>query len=192
MAYKGDPEKDLMVDYLDHKTMSFKTLVDAVKNFEHNCYLNNIDPCNVPFIVKTENFKFAIPWYGLAFGIGTGGATVSVEYYKQDKCMPIVPDVRPEGEGEYWSSRGAGVPDIAGFVTSKQAGVRINMMVDRVLETYEHKSYLDYRETEPTWIQYKFHEDEFDMEKLDTMTRENNGVITEDIIKQCKKEERNF
>ena len=60
------------------------------------------------------------------------------------------------------------------------------MMVDRVLGTYEHKSWLDYRETEPTWIQYKFHQDEFDMEKLDTMTKENDGIITEAIIKECK------
>ena len=186
MAYNGDPEKDLMVDCLDQKTMSFQTLIDAVENFKRDCERNNINPRNVPFVVETENLFYAVPWYGISLGVGSKGARVKVQYFKSHKCMPIVPDVRPDGEGEYWTSRGAGVPDISGFVKSKQAGERINMMVDRVLGTYEHKSWLDYRETEPTWIQYKFHQEEFDMEKLDTMTKENNGIITEAILKECK------
>lgn len=188
MAYNGDPEKDLMVDYLDHKTMSFQTLINAVEHFRRDCETNHIDPKDVPFVVSTDRLYYAVPWYGISLGFGRKGARVTVEYYKSDKCMPIVPDVRPDGEGEYWQSRGAGTPDIAGFVRSKQAGERINMMVDRVLGTYEHKSWLDYREYEPEWIQYKFHQDEFDMQMLDELTRANGSVLTEEIIRQCVKE----
>lgn len=187
MAYKGDPEKDLMVDYLDHKTMSFQTLINALENFKRDCMINHIDPKDVPVVVlvKSDRMYYAIPWYGISVGIGSKGVRVAVEYYKEDKCMPIVPDVRPDGEGEYWISRGAGVPDISGFVKSKQGGERINAMVDKILGTTLHKSWLDYREYEPEWIQYKFHQDEFDMEKLDALSRANGGVLTEEIIRQC-------
>lgn len=190
MAYKGDPEKDLMVDFLDHKTMSFQTLIDAVDNFKHNCELNHIDPRKVPFIVETDRLNYAVPWYGLSFGIGSKGARVAVEYYKSDQCMPIVPDIRPDGEGEYWQSRGVGYPDISGFVKSKQAGERIDEMVSKVLGGPIHLTHLDYREYEPTWIQYKFHQDEFDLEKLNIMSKKNNGIITESIIRECALAER--
>ena len=187
MAYKGDPEKDLMVDYLDHKTMSFQTLINAVENIKHICETNHIDPKDVPVVVFVypDRLNYAVPWHGISFGLGSRGAKVAVEYYKEDKCMPIVHDVRPDGDGEYWHSRGAGVPDISGFVRSKQAGERINAMVGKVLGTAKHKSWLDYREYEPEWIQYKFHQAEFDMEKLDALSRANGDVLTEEIIRQC-------
>lgn len=189
MAYKGNPEKDLMVDYLDHKTMSFQTLINAVENFKHDCETNHINPKDVPFVVNVDRLYYAVPWYGISLVVGSKGARVAVEYYTSVKCMPIVPDVRPDGEGEYWCSRGAGVPDISGFVKSKQAGERINMMVNKVLGKKKHKSWLDYREYEPEWIQYKFHQDEFDMKKLDELSRANGNVLTEEIIRQCVKKE---
>lgn len=89
-------------------------------------------------------------------------------------------DERPE-EGEYWNSRGPGYPDVSGFVKTKAAGERILAMVYEVLGTDKCKTYLDFR---PTWIQFKFHKDEFDIEKLDSLTRDS-GIITKDIIKQC-------
>ena len=89
-------------------------------------------------------------------------------------------DIRPE-EGEYWSSRG---DDLSGFVKTKAAGERILAMVHEVLGTDKCKTYLDFRPSEPTWIQFKFHKDEFDIEKLDSLTRDS-GIITKDIIKQC-------
>ena len=164
--------------------MSFQTLIDAVESFKRDCERNHIDPKNVAFIVETNGLKYAVPWYGISLGIGSNGARVAVEYYQSDKCMPIVPDVRPEGEGEYWQSRGVGFPDISGFVKSKQAGERINEMVNKVLGP-THRTHLDYREHEPTWIQYKFHREEFDLEKLNKMSKENNGIITESIIREC-------
>ena len=92
-------------------------------------------------------------------------------------------DERPE-EGEYWNSRGPGYPDVSGFVKTKAAGERILAMVHEVLGTDKCKTYLDFRPSEPTWIQFKFHKDEFDIEKLDSLTRDS-GIITKDIIKQC-------
>jgi hypothetical protein len=189
MAYKGDPEKDLMCQYLDwdKKTMSLATLLDAVEDAYNNVVRNNQDPTKVPVVIRFDNINYAIPWYGVGYGVGNKGFSAFIDSGVYHKIMPIVPDVRPDGDGEYWQSRGPGYPDIAGFVKSKQAGERINEMVSEVLMTNEHKSWLDYRETEPTWIQYKFHQDEFDMDMLDKLTKENDGVITKEIIKKCSK-----
>lgn len=189
MSYKGDPEKDLMCQYLDwdKNTMSLATLLDAVENAYNNAVRNKKDPKNVPVVVKFDNLTYAIPFYGFAFGVGNKGFSAFIETGNYHKIMPIVPDVRPDGEGEYWQSRGPGYSDISGFVRSKQAGERIDKMVSEVLMNTEHQSWLDYRETEPTWIQYKFHKDEFDMEMLDKLTKENNGIITKEIIKKCSK-----
>lgn len=62
-------------------------------------------------------------------------------------------DERPK-EGEYWNSRGVGY-DLSGFVRTKKAGERILAMVHEVLGTTECKTFLDYRQSEPTWIQFK-------------------------------------
>ena len=184
MAYKGDPEKDLMVDYLDHKTMSFQTLIDAVQKFEDNCWRNKIHPKDVPVTVTVNNLHYAIPWYGISLGMGKG-ARVSIQYYSSDKCMPIVKDERP-AEGEYWSSRGVSDGlDVSGFVKSKEAGLRLLRLVKYVLEKDECETWLDWRETEPEWIQFKFSAKEFDVNKLHELTKDT-GIITEDIIKNCK------
>lgn len=74
-------------------------------------------------------------------------------------------DERPE-EGEYWSSRGVGY-DLSGFVRTKKAGERILDMVHEVLGTKKCKTYLDYRPNEPTWIQFKFDKDEFNLDAID-------------------------
>ena len=189
MAYNGDPEKDLMCQYLDwdKKTMSLETLLGAIEDARRNAIQNGYDPSKIPVVIEFDNLTYAIPWYGAGFGIGNKGFSVFIKSGNYHKIMPIVPDIRPDGEGEYWTSRGPGYPDISGFVKSKQAGERIDKMVSEVLMSDEHKSWLDYRETEPTWIQYKFHQDEFDMEMLDKLTKENNKIITKDIIRKCAK-----
>lgn len=46
--------------------------------------------------------------------------------------------------------------------------------------------FLDYRPSEPTWIQFKFQKEEFDLDMLDALSRENGGVITKEIIESCK------
>lgn len=88
-------------------------------------------------------------------------------------------------EGEYWSSRGVGY-DLSGFVRTKKAGERILDMVHEVLGTKKCKTYLDYRPNEPTWIQFKFDKDEFNLDAIDKASRALGGIITKEIIKQCK------
>lgn len=93
-------------------------------------------------------------------------------------------DIRPE-EGEYFSSRGVGC-DLSGFVRTKYAGERIHEIVKKILSTETPKSRLDYRQSEPEWIQYKFSPEEFDLEKIDQFTKD--GIITEEILIKCKKQ----
>ena len=57
--------------------------------------------------------------------------------------------------------------------------------VKYILEKDETETWLDYREREPNWIQFKFSAEEFDVEKLDKMSRDNDGILTEEIIKAC-------
>lgn len=97
----------------------------------------------------------------------------------------VQPDPRPE-EGEYWNSRGIGY-DLSGFVKSKAAGERLLEMVKKVLGKDDPDSWLDYREYEPEWIQFKFKKEEFDLEKLDKLSKENNRILTEAILIACKR-----
>ena len=185
MAYKGDPEKDLMVQYMDHKTISLQTVINAVENMQITCEKNHIDPKDVPFIIKTNNLKYAIPWYGIGYGVGRNGMVASVDYYSSEKIMPIVNDERPV-EGEYWQSRGPSDFDVSGFVKSKAAGERLRRMVRLVLEQDETKSWLDWREYEPEWIQFKFSAEEFDVKKLHDLSIEHDGVLTLRTLEECK------
>lgn len=59
--------------------------------------------------------------------------------------------------------------------------------VRAILEKDETKTWLDWRKFEPTWIQLKFSAEEFDCEMLDKLCRENNNIITYDILKACVK-----
>lgn len=86
-------------------------------------------------------------------------------------------------------SRGASTFDVSGFITSKAAGLRLLRMVRYVLDTDEPKTWLDYREHEPNWIQFKFSAEEFDVEKLDQMAKANDNIITEQIVRQCRRGE---
>jgi hypothetical protein len=94
------------------------------------------------------------------------------------------PDEKPE-YGEYWNPRGIGY-DLSGFIKSKAAGERILNMVKEVLNKEEPESWLDYRESEPTWIQFKFQKSEFDLDKLYKMSNDMNGIITKEILISCK------
>lgn len=79
-------------------------------------------------------------------------------------------DVRPE-EGEYWSSRGY---DLSGFVKTKAAGERILAMVHEVLGTVRLIQTID--------LVNQLGSSEFDLEKLDKLSREANRVITKEIL----------
>lgn len=95
-------------------------------------------------------------------------------------------DVRPEGmDADFFISRGVGY-DLAGFVKSKEAGNRLLDKMKEVLETETLKSWLDFREREPSRIQLKIQSSEFNLEKLDEMVSSNNDILTTEILKSCK------
>lgn len=89
------------------------------------------------------------------------------------------PDVRPSEGGEYWRPRGIGY-DLSGFVKSKEAGERIVQMFEKALGR-KPNTWLDYRPSEPTWIQVKVAKEDADLDKLYALTQET-GVITQEII----------
>ena len=74
---------------------------------------------------------------------------------------------------------------MSGFVKSKQAGERLLEIVKEVLGKEEPASWLDWREYEPTWIQFKFQKEEFDLEKLEKMAI-NNRILNKEILIACK------
>lgn len=92
-------------------------------------------------------------------------------------------DERPKN-GEYWNPRGIGY-DLSGFIKTKAAGERIHEMVKKILGKENPKSWLDYRENEPTWIQYKLQPEEFNLEAIYNKTKKT-GILTKDILKQYK------
>ena len=178
-----------MVEYLDQETISLKTLIKFAEDCKQNCQRNGYDIENVPVTITHNRLTYAIDNFGLSFGIGSKGAVFRIELDDYNKCMPIVNDVRPEAKNaEYWYSRGASSFDVSGFVKSKPAGERLLRMVKYILEKDEVETWLDWREYEPEWIQFKFSANEFDVLKLSNMAKENNDIITEDIIRACVKQ----
>lgn len=71
-------------------------------------------------------------------------------------------------------------------MVSKLAGERLLRLVKYVLDTDNPKSFLDYREYEPNWIQFKFQREEFNLELLDKLAKENDNILNEAILRQCK------
>lgn len=164
--------------------VSLKDLHNMLTNFIDNCELNNVDPDDIPVLIdEGYNAHYKLSGSSLSYG---KNLAVLLQFYKDNEidyyeCV----DKRPEGDGEYWSSRGVGY-DLAGFVVSREAGERILNMVKEVLNNDNPKSWLDWRKHEPNWIQFKFQEEEFDLLKLHTMTCVNNNIVTKEILEECK------
>ena len=167
------------------KEITLHDLIEWVQDWMHTCGLNHVNPKDVPFYIENNNRMYR-PFSG-NLGFGNRGVTVRIEYFDSDIVRFDPKDKRPEGGGEYWTSRGASTSDVSGFVVSKPAGERLLRMVRYILETDEPKTFLDYREFEPNWIQFKFSAEEFDVEKLDQMVKDNDNIITEQIVRQCVK-----
>ena len=157
----------------------YKGIVDAISN----CEMNHKDPSEVPFVIREGWHKYKP--CSTFIGCGRKGFVAGIEFDKMDEIKVVAPDVRPEGGGEYWASRGASNYDVSGFVKSKKAGERLLRFVKYVLEKDETETWLDYREYEPEWIQFKFSAKEFDVEKLSKLSEANNDIITEEIIREC-------
>lgn len=129
------------------------------------------------------------------FVILADGLTESSFSFGENKWKPILvkhprngtmkheyirPDEPPIDGGEWWNPRGVGY-DLSGFVKCKQAGERIIAMIKNIIEK-EPKSWLDYRKSEPNWIQVKIQSDDgFNLEKLCELC--NDGIITSERLK---------
>lgn len=167
------------------ETLSLEDLKNSVDQMCHNAMLNNRCTCDVPvyFMHDGKTFELSKWSLGLAFG---KEMQVQIEFDDYLEVKYVAPDSRP-AEGEYWTPRGPSDFDCSGFVVSKAAGERLRRMVRLVLEKDETDSWLDFREREPNWIQFKFSANEFDIEKLDRMATENGNVLTIRTLIECKK-----
>lgn len=170
----------------EQKKITLANLQQYVRYWVHNCEINHRDPSEVELVIKdsTERKEYR-PFSGF-LSWGSDYTKVGIEFFRSDVICFDPKDERP-AVGEYWKSRGASTFDVSGFITSKAAGLRLLRMVRYVLDTDEPKTWLDYREYEPNWIQFKFSAEEFDVEKLDASSRANGGVITEQILRDCVK-----
>lgn len=169
----------------EQKIITLSHLKNWVDGWVTTCHKNNVDPSDVPFLIEHDRREYRP--FSDRISFGSRGVTVAIEYFDSDIVRYEPKDERPEGGGEYWKSRGASSFDVSGFVSSRAAGLRLLRMVRYVLDTDEPKTWLDYREFEPNWIQFKFSAEEFDVEKLDQMARANGNVLTETIIRLCVK-----
>lgn len=169
----------------EQHVVTLNHLKNWVDDWVRTCHKNNVDPSDVPFLVENDSRQYR-PFSG-RICFGSRGVTVAIEYFNSDIVRYDPKDERPEGGGEYWKSRGASDSDVSGFVASRAAGLRLLRMVKYILETDEPKTWLDYREFEPNWIQFKFSAEEFDVERLSDMAEANDNIITEQIVRQCVK-----
>lgn len=162
-------------------TISVSKLLEYAHTALHHCEINNLDPYKVPVFLTLERDNNLYSNIGLGIccssQLGTYVTLESSDYYKM---FYVAPDSKPE-VGEYWRSRGY---DLSGFVVSKLAGERLTRLVKYVLNTDEPLSHLDYREFEPNWIQFKFQKEEFNLELLDKLARENENIVNEAILRQ--------
>lgn len=95
-------------------------------------------------------------------------------------------DIRPEDiDGEYWQSGMLGYYYLSGIIKSKFAGLRILGVVKSITGKEHPKSFLDYKDNHPDLIHFKFYRDEFDLEKLHTMSKNLGDIITRELLNQC-------
>lgn len=172
------------------KTMSVQGLIRFVEQLKDNCDRNHKNYCDVPVFMNAGNKVY--PILMTSYGVrGDVGHYAELDSWHSKEFTKVALDVHPEDgniTSEYWESRGPSTSDCSGFVRSKRAGERIMNMVRIVLDKEETKTWLDYREHEPTWIQLKFSADEFDIEKLHEESRRNDGIINIELLMECVKQ----
>lgn len=166
-------------DNLELTTSSVGELQENIHEMERHCKHNKKDVNNVPVFVEVDGKLYTMNSFSMS------ARCINIIVSKSDALEYTAPDSKPE-VGEFWSSRGPSNSDCAGFVKSKKAGERIMRLVRYILDKDETNTWLDYRESEPNWIQVKFSADEFDINKLHDASVELNGVITEAVLRDCK------
>lgn len=144
------------------ETMSLEDLQNGLEMLAMNLKKNNKCPCSVPVYFVHDGKKYTLDKWSIVGAFGKEHF-IQIEFDDYNEIQYIAPDSRPT-EGEYWDSRGVSDGlDVSVFVVSKKAGERLRRMVRLVLEKDETESWLDYREREPKWIQFKFSAKEFDV-----------------------------
>lgn len=171
----------------EKKLFSLTSAFNAIDHAIRNVIQNGKNPDEVPFIIKED--YHAYPPSGAFIGHGEKGFIAGFEFHKEDEIITVAPDSRPEGGGEYWASRGPSSWNVSGFVKSKLAGERLLRLVKYILETDDCYTWLDFREREPLWIQFKFSNKEFDVQKLHEMAEANSDIVTEEILRKCVRPE---
>lgn len=164
-------------------TISVSKLLEYAYTALHHCKINNLDPDKVTVFLALGGIDNLYSNVGLGICCGQLGTYVTLGSSDYYKMFYVAPDSKLE-VGEYWRSRGIGY-DLSGFVVSKLAGERLTRLVKYVLNTDKPLSHLDYREFEPNWIQFKFQKEEFNLELLDKLARENENIVNEAILRQC-------
>lgn len=177
-------------EYVKKETYSVNELSEKlIGRIRNSLFRNNLNGSTTPVFIKYKNHLYTIDNIAICYGVKGSRIQIEIDDYG-NKLTFIAPDSKPLEGGEYWSSRGIGIggngPDCSGFVKSKKAGERLLRLVKYILDTDEPLSYLDYREYEPNWIQFKFCGKEFDVEKLDKLSREAGNILTEEILRECK------
>lgn len=138
--------------------------------------------CQTLFVILDDNMAYS--------DIGFGDEYPKLQIHPKQNPTHIweKPDERPtNGIGEFYYPRGLGTgrygEDMAGFVKTKQSGERIVEMFKSIIGI-DCKTFLDYRENEPTWIQVKVQAvDNIDLQKLYSLTV-NDCIITIEKIKE--------
>jgi hypothetical protein len=146
------------------------------------CVVVKCGECEKTFLILADGLEKSL----VGFGTGKEG---EFEYPLRqphpragmNKHAFKLPDIKPEDEGEFFAPRGIGY-DLAGFVKSKEGGERIVKMFEVILRR-KVTTWLDYRPSEPLWIQVKVQKEDCDLEKLNKLTQD--GIITINKIKQC-------
>lgn len=178
-------EKERCINFRNQTTLCLSALINDLQNFERYCNRNGIDTAKIPVVISQKRLLYGIPWFGISLGLGGKGTRITLEAW-DNNALPILEDKRPEARNaEYWKSRGPSSFDVSGFVHTKASGERLLRMVKYILEKDDIETWLDWRETEPDWIQFKFSAKEFDVRRLSEMTLANNDIITESIIREC-------
>lgn len=179
-------------EFTADKTMSVQGLIRFVERVKENCDRNHKDYGEVPVFMKVSDKVY--PILMTSYGVkGDVGHYAELDTWHSNEFTQVAVDARPDDgntTSEYWESRGPSTFDCSGFVRSKRAGERIMNMVRLALDKEDTKTWLDYRDFEPTWIQLKFSADEFDVEKLHEKSQINDGIINLDMLMECAKREK--
>ena len=171
-------------------TISIGKLKETVDWLVKSCDMNNMDPNEVPVFLNFSDDLYVVQ--GTSFGQrGDIGPYATISTYSTlDKMVFVAPDTEDPSSTEVeWKSRGVsdGI-DVAGYVRSKPAGIRLLHMVMELLgkeDPKQMKSWLDFREREPNYIQFKFRAEEFNVFKVDELAKKNGDKLSKEILKEC-------